>query len=295
MSSDELVRLSVIGQIVRRRWRLLAVLAAVGALLGAGASLLFSPGYESASSILLQGPRDEEVLLTEAQIATSSVVLDRTAAALGWDVTGAGLRGPVSAEVVDGNVIEIRGSAESPERAQQLTDRVTQEYVSFSTQLASGAAEASEQVLQERRETLQQRVAETNRRISELQGSAAPGAQTVEGAQARTELARLRTTLADAMTELDDIEGREEEAEAEAAFSRANIIVMEPAVRPSSPAEPTLVQFIAGGTLLFFLLGVFAHLVAARADRRLRSASEIAAALGWRVVGWVVVGFVREW
>ena len=278
-SSDDVVRLSVIGQIVRRRWRLLAALAAAGALLGVGASLLFSPGYESASSVLLQGPRDEEELLTEAQIATSSVVLDRTAATLGWDVTSAGLRDSVSAEVLDGNVIEIRGSAESPDRAQQLTEKVTQEYLTFSTQLVSGAAAASDQVLQERRETLQQRIAETNGRIAELQGSAVPGTPT------GTELERLGTTLADATTELDRINGRGEEAEADEAFSRASIIVMEPAARPSSPAEPTLVQFIAGGALLFFLLGVFAHLVAARADRRLRSASEIAAALGSPVVG----------
>ncbi len=287
-SSDDVVRLSVIGQIVRRRWRLLAALAAAGALLGVGASLLFSPGYESASSVLLQGPRDEEELLTEAQIATSSVVLDRTAATLGWDVTSAGLRDSVSAEVLDGNVIEIRGSAESPDRAQQLTEKVTQEYLTFSTQLVSGAAAASDQVLQERRETLQQRIAETNGRIAELQGSAVPGTPT------GTELERLGTTLADATTELDRINGRGEEAEADEAFSRASIIVMEPAARPSSPAEPTLVQFIAGGALLFFLLGVFAHLVAARADRRLRIASEIAAALGSPVVGSVDVSDVPD-
>ncbi|MDP8927022.1 MAG: exopolysaccharide biosynthesis protein, partial [Actinomycetota bacterium] len=283
--SDDVVRLSVVGQIVRRRWRLLTALAAVGALLGVGASLLFSPGYESASKVLLQGPREEEEVVTEAQIAMSSVVLDRTAAALGWDVTGAELRDSVTAEALDGNVIEIRGTAESPDRAQQLTDRAAQEYVAFSTQLVTGATDASAQALQERRETLQQRVAETNRRIAELEGSAAPGAPTVEGAEAGAELKRLRRTLADAMAELDDLDEREQEAKAEAAFSRAGIVVMEPAVRPSSPAEPTLVQFIAGGTVLFFLLGVVAHLVAARADRRLRSASEIAAALGSPVVG----------
>ncbi len=288
MSSDDVVRLSAIGQIIRRRWRPLAALAAVGALLGVGASLLFSPGYESTSSVLLQGPRDEEVLLTEAQIAMSSVVLDRTAVALGWDVTGAGLRDSVRAEVVDGNVIAISGSAASPERAQQLTDRVTQEYVTFSTQLVSGATEASTQVLQERRATLEQRVAETTRRIAELQGSAGP--DTPSG----TELERLRSTLADAIAELDDINGREQEAEADAAFSRASIVVMEPAQRPTGPAEPTMVQFMIGGTLLFFLLGVFAHLVAARADRRLRSASEIAAALGSPVVGDVDVPDVLD-
>lgn len=283
MLSDDVMRLSVIGQIIRRRWRLLAALAAVGALLGVGASLLLSPGYRSVSSVLLQGPRDAEELLTETQIATSSVVLDRTAAALGGDSTGAGLRNSVRAEVRDGNVIQISGSAGSPERAQRLTDQLTQEYLTFSTQLVSGAPAAVDQVFQERRGTLQQRITETNQRINELQGSTGPSA--AEGA----ELERLRAALTDATTELDDINKRERQTEAEAAFSRASIVVMEPASRPSSPAAPTLMHFVAGGALLFFLLGVFAHLVAARADRRLRGAPEIAAALGSPVVGSVDV------
>jgi capsular polysaccharide biosynthesis protein len=283
--SDDVVRLSVIGQIVRSRWQLLTVLAAVGALLGVGASLLFSPGYESASKVLLQGTRDKEELPTQAQIATSSVVLDRTAAALGWDVTGAELRQSVSAKVLDGNVIEIRGSAESPDRAQQLTNQLSQQYITFSTQLVSNVSAASDQVLQQRRETLQQRITETNRRIAELPGSAGPGGS----ADARAEAERLRTTLADANTELDDINGRAQKTEADAASSRASIVVMEPAARPSSPAEPTLMQFIAGGALLFFVLGVFAHLLAAHTDRRLRSAPEIAAALGSPVMGSVDV------
>ncbi|MGH3938375.1 MAG: exopolysaccharide biosynthesis protein [Pseudonocardiaceae bacterium] len=287
--SDDVVRLSVLGQIVRGRWRLLVVVAVLGALLGVGASLLLSPGYESASRVLLQGPRDKEELQTETQVAMSSVVLDRTATALGWGSTGEGLRGSVTAEVLEGNVIEIRGSAKSPERAQQLTDRVTEEYLAFSTQLVSGAAEASAQVLQERRDTLQQRVVEINRQIVDLQGAAG------EGGQAGAELARLRTTLDDAMTELDRIEGRGQEAEADAAFSRASILVMEPAVRPSGPADPTLTQFIVGGALLFFLLGVFAHLVATRADRRLRSTEQIAAALGAPVVGSVDVPDAPGW
>lgn len=288
-SSGDVVRLSMVGRLVRRRWGLLVVLAVVGAALGAGVSLLFSPGYESTSSVLLQGPRDEEELVTEAQIATSSVVLDRTATALGGalgggGVTGADLRGSVSAEVVNGNVIAIRGSAETPEQAQQLTTRLTEEYIRFSTQLVSGATDASAEVLQQRREMLEQRVAETSRRIEELQG---PGASASGGA--RGDLERLQSTLADAITELDDIEGRARSAEADAAFARASIVIMEPASRPSGPAEPTLLQLIGAGALASVLLGVFGLLVAARSDRRLREAPEIAAALGSTVVGSVEV------
>ncbi|MQA14207.1 MAG: polysaccharide biosynthesis protein [Pseudonocardiaceae bacterium] len=277
MLSDDAVRLTVILQIVRRRWRLLTVLATVGALLGVGTSLLFSPGYESTSSVLLQGPLEEQELQTEAQIATSSVVLDRTAAALASDVTGAELRDSVSAEVVDGNVIEISGTADTPDRAQQLTNRATQEYVGFSTELVRRATGASTQALA----TLQQRITDTNRRLTELQESAMP-------AQGGTELEQLRTTLADAITALEEISGGEQ-ADAAAAFGKASILVLEPARRPSSPAQPAPVQFIAAGALLFFLLGVFTHLVAARADLRLRTASDIAAALGSPVMGSVDV------
>ena len=283
--NDDVVRLSMIGQIVRRRWRLLSALVAVGALLGVGASLLFSPGYESASKVLLQGPREEEEVVTEAQIAMSSVVLDRTAAALGWDVTGAELRGSVTAEVLDGNVIEIRGTAKSPERAQQLTDRAAQEYVAFSTQLVTGMTEVSAQTLEDRRRAAQQRIEETNRGITELQGSPVLRSQAAEGAQARAQLEQLRTDLINATNELDDIDALEQETEAETVPTEAGIAVLEPATLPSGPAAPTLKQFVAGGAVLFFLLGVFAHLVVARSDRRLRSAEEIAAALGSPVVG----------
>ncbi len=274
------MRLSVIGQIVRRHWWRLAALAAAGALVGAGASLLFSPGYESASSVLLQGSRGEDELLTEAQIAMSSIVLDRTAAALGWGITGTELRDSVRAGVVDGSVIEIRGTAETTDRAQQLTDQMVEEYVTFSTQLVSSPSSASAQVLEEQRESLRQQVARTNRLITELHGSARQDALTVESVRTHTQLESLRTALAEAVEKLD---------EAEAASSRVNMVVIGPAARPTSPAEPTLTTFVAGGALLFGLLGLFAHLVAARADRRPRSDSEIAAALGSPVVGSVDV------
>ena len=82
--NDDSARLTVVWQVLRQRWRLLVVIGAVGALVGAGASLVFSPGYETSTSVLLQGPRDPDELLTEAQVAKSSVVLDRAAGALKW-------------------------------------------------------------------------------------------------------------------------------------------------------------------------------------------------------------------
>lgn len=278
--SDDLVRLPVLGRILRRRWRLLVLLAVAGALAGAGASMVLSPGYATSTSILLQGPREPDQILTETQIATSSVVLDRTAAALAWGVGGADLADSVTAENVDGNVIEISGMAATPERAQQLTDQAAAEYVTFSTQLAGNSGDAAEQLLTEQRETLQQRVVAANERITELHDSIAVQGTTVESVQISTELEALRSALRDAMTAL---------TEAEETSSQSKQVVMGPAPRPTEQASPTLMQLVLGGAVLFVLGGIAAHYVAARADRRLRTEPDIGAALGSPLLGGIDV------
>lgn len=278
-TSDDAVRLSLVALVVRRRWRLLVALAVAGALLGVVASLLFSPGYQTSANVLMQGPREPDELLTQAQVAMSSVVLDRAATALGWNVTGTELQKSVTAVVANGNVIAITATADTAERAQQLADQVAQEYVRFSTQLISNTADVSAQSQREQREVLRQQIAATNERIRELHASTAQGL-TVESVQARTELEALKTTLAQAITKLD---------EADATSSQANMVVMGPAELPSASAPPTMTHFIAGGALLLALLGVLGHLIAIRVDRRLRNESEIGAALGAPVLGSIDV------
>ena len=283
--NDDTARLSIVWHVLRQRWRLLLVIAAVGALVGAGASIVFSPGYETSTSVLLQGPRDPAQLTTEAQVAMSSVVLDRAAGALKWGVSGADLADQVTAAVADGNIIEVTAKADSPERAQQLADRVAQEYVTFSTQLMSTTADASAQVSQEQQQTLKQQIIETNQRISDLHNAAGQG-QTIDSVGVRTELEQLRTALSQATAKLDELD---------TAAGTAKMVVMGPAERPAGPAAPTMTHFVAGGAVLFLLLGLFGHLFAARADKRLRDEAGIASALGTKdVLGGIDVPEVPE-
>jgi capsular polysaccharide biosynthesis protein len=272
--SDDTVRLSLVGQVLRRRWRTLSVLVVLGAAVGAGAGFLLAPGYSTTASVLLQGPRQPDELLTQAQVATSSVVLDRSAAALGWQVSGADLLKSVTASVADGNVVKISTTAETAERAQQLANEVAQEFVKYSTQLLSNSTDSAAQLAQGQREALRQQVAQTNQRITDLSRSVSDG-ETVESVQARTALQALRTSLEQAMNNLNA---------ADTASGQGNMVVMGSAERPLSPAAPTLTQFIGGGALLFLLLGVLGHLFAARTDRRLRDETEIGAALGSAVL-----------
>ncbi|MDR3033623.1 MAG: polysaccharide biosynthesis protein [Kitasatospora sp.] len=283
--SDDTIRLVTIGRIFRRRWRLLAVVAVVGALVGYGTSLLFPPRYTTSTSVLLPGQWDERELLTQTKIATSSVVVDRAATTLGWTgVSGAELRDQVSAKAAEGNIIKISGTADTPERAQRLSDQVAQQFVTFASRVAGnstdpGTEPGADPEAATGPEALRQKVEETNRRITELANAADPG-QTVESVQTRTELEELRTALQEATKKLD---------EADPAARKAGMVVIGPAARPTGEAPPTRMQLIVGGALLFFLLAVIGHLTAARASRRLRTEPEIAAALGSAFLGTVDV------
>ncbi|MFG3111403.1 Wzz/FepE/Etk N-terminal domain-containing protein [Streptomyces tendae] len=275
--SDDTIRLVTVGRILRRRRRLLAVLVVVGALVGYGVSVLFPPRYTASASVLLPGPWEERELITQVEIATSSSVVERAGDALGWSgVSDSELRDRVSAETADGNVIKISGTAETPERAQRLSDEMAQQFVTYAARIASGSTDADEAAGPE---ALREQVKRTNQRITDLANAADPG-QTVESVQARTELEKLRSTLQEAMQKLE---------EAGPANNRAGLVVMGPAARPTGEAPPTRLQLVGGGALLFFVLAVIGHLAAARVNRRLRSGPEMAAALRAALLGSVDV------
>ncbi|MDX3567836.1 polysaccharide biosynthesis protein [Streptomyces sp. ID05-47C] len=275
--SDDTIRLVTIGRIIRRRRRFLTLLVLVGALVGYGTSLVFPPRYTTSASVLLPGAWEERELLTQAEIATSSVVLDRAAATLGWSgVGGRELRDQVSATSADGNIIKISGTAGTPERAQRLSDQVAQQFVTFAARIVGDNTDPD---TAEQPEALRQLVVQTSRRITELADAADPG-QTVESVQTRTELAKLRTALQKAVDKLDEVDPT---------AGKTNLVVMGPAARPTGEAPPTRTQLIVGGAVLFFLLAVIGHLTAARMSRRLRTEPDIAAALGSTLLGTVDV------
>ncbi|HSX98899.1 MAG TPA: Wzz/FepE/Etk N-terminal domain-containing protein, partial [Streptomyces sp.] len=227
--SDDTIRLVTIGRIIRRRRRLLIILTVVGALVGHGTSLLLPPRYTTSASVLLPGAWEERELLTQAEIATSSVVVDRAATTLDWTgVDGGELRDHVRAEATDGNIIKISGTADTPERAQRLSDQVARQFVAFAKQVAGEGTDPEAGAP----EALRQTVKKTSRRITELADKAGSG-ETVESVQTRTELAKLRTALQEAIDKLD---------QADPADDQANLVVMGSAARPVGETPPTRPQ-----------------------------------------------------
>jgi len=288
---EQVLRLSTIGQILRRRWRLLLALAALGAVAGLATSLVVEPTYRSGTTLLLQGSPNEDEVLTQAQVAMSSVVVDRAVTELGWDVDLAEVRDSVSAEVVAGSVIRIAAAAPVAEQARLLADKVTEEYIGFSTELAIKAETTTREVLQRRQVTVQQRIDESSRRIGELQGSFSqldprnPG-----GVQTREELQQARDRRDDAIDELAVIERGIAAAEAEASVALDNIRVIEAAAPPEGADPPAVPHFIAGGAGVFALLGMLAVIAVHYGDRRLRRKDDVAAATGAPVLGVVAAG-----
>ncbi|MPY97752.1 MAG: exopolysaccharide biosynthesis protein [Actinophytocola sp.] len=278
--TDEVVRLTMIGQVLRKRWLALTAITIAGALVGAAASLVVSPGYQATSQVLLRGQQADTEFDAQAQLATSSTVLDRAAAALGWDDTGADLRDSVDATVSEGGLLEITGTADTPSEAQQLTDQVAAEYVTFANELITTTTDASTQVRLERLEALRQQVEITNEQINRLHRASTRGNLTLDTVRARTELESLRKDLAEAMAQLD---------EAAASPGGQEPLVIGPAAAPTGKASPTMTHLAAGGAAVFLLLGGFGFLLAARADTRLRETGEIGAALGVPVSGTLPV------
>lgn len=261
----------MIGRILRRRRRLLAALAALGAALGVLSWLILPASFESTSTVLLQGPRDESQVRTEAQIATSRVVVDRAAAALSWDAEEIP-DDAVTAEVSDGSVIKIIALAGTPSEARRFAQQVTEAYMTFSTEIANRSANATARALSDRREKVERRVEELEQAIDAGTG---------------TDLQALRATRTKLLQELTGIEGRIVQAEAKAAVGRANMRVIEAPEEPKGPTTPSLLLLAAGGVVLVPVLGT-AVLVARRlSDQRLRRRSEIASALGAPVLGTV--------
>lgn len=286
------VNLALIGRLIRWRWPLLLALVIAGAAAGAGASVFVSPGYISATKVLLQGSRDATQLPGETQVATSLVVLDRVAADLRWGESGAQLQHHVSA-LVDGNVITISGAADTPQRAQQLATHVTTQYVNFSTQIVTAVANATADSTQKSRQTVQQQIDDANKRVTQLQSSPSITAPGPSGDQARAELQQVQQTITKATKDLEQIDAAAESAAVNASLGAANATIIQLATLPESLGAPTPVDCVLGGALAAALLGLVAHLVAFRADRRLRVPSEIEAAAGAPVLGTVDVAFPR--
>lgn len=277
--------LAMVGRLLRRRWPVFTALALVGAVLGFGSSFVLAPGYVSECKVLLRGDRDEKQLPSEANIATSRVVLDGSATALGWNVTGADLQGRLGASV-DGNVLTITGAAETPQRAQQLVKEATNQYIVFSEKIINDDKTASADELKNQRDAAQKLVDDANERLADLRASPDVTATGPAGDQARAQLNEAQDAVTEAVKQVQQIDTAAQDGDVKAAVGRSSLRIIEPAVLPGGLAAPTVYQLIAGGAAALVILGVLGHLFSLRSNK-VPQPHAAAAALGASVIGEV--------
>jgi len=279
------INLALIWRLVRSRWVVLLLLAIAGAGVGAAVSPVLSPGYVSTAKVLLQGTRTSSDVAGETQIATSLVVLDHVAEELRWGLTGSQLADRVTAEVGDGNVLVIKGAGPTPEEAQQLADKVTNEYVGFAAQIIADATNATTASTQQARTTIQRKIDDANKRITAIQASPVVTAAGPDGDQARADLQQQQRVVGDATKDLEQLDSAAETAALNATLQGANARVIQLASLPLAVSAPSPLQLVLAGMAALVLLGVFGHLVAMRADKRLLRAQDMADAVGAPVLG----------
>jgi capsular polysaccharide biosynthesis protein len=283
--TDDNLRLASVGRLVRRRWRPLLGVAVVGAVLGFGLSFLLSPGYQAASKVLIQGQSVKLALVTETQIATSLAVLDATSKELGWGVSGIGLQGSVSANVLDGSVIEIVGTAPTRDRARALTDSVTAHYVAFSAKIANDTTAAAAAAQTQRRQAFQKPVDDLTAQVRALEANPRRSpAEDVTLDDLRRSLQTATTALATYDTEQTKSSSTgTQTAGTQTGTQTTATTVLEPAIDRGA-ATPTPVELTIAGAVVCVLVCVLLFIRAERTDDRLRTPDDVAAALGAPVV-----------
>ncbi|GAA4873711.1 hypothetical protein GCM10023403_45430 [Pseudonocardia benzenivorans] len=301
VANEDVARLSVVGDVIRGRWRGLLALAVAGAVLGFGASFVLSPGQQATGKVLVQGQRTPDQLLTETQIATSLSVADQVAAALNWGRTGAQLQQVISAAVSDGNVIDISGVADTPADARRLADEAAKQYVAFSAKMTDDAVQAAQAAQTQQRATIQKRIDDLDQQIARAgtdaggppAGADANAAGPTAGSAGATDTAgqtpdQLRAARAAAQSQLEEFDRQAAAGSGQTGISTGAVSILE-AAQDRGAAAPSPLQLTAGGALVAAVGGLLVMLWARRRTGRVGDPDIIESALGAGVVSTVTV------
>ena len=280
---------------VRRRWRVVASLFAIGILCGTVVGFGAKPMFSARSGVLLPAsPVDERGqplrnVDTQVNIAASAAVLDRAARTLHPPGSVRTLRRQVSVRALSPDILEIRARVPSARRAAEVANAVAKEYVAYSIGTTSEDAQLETAALREQADALARRIreyegeitAETGRLRTLDQGSP-------EGRRLAARVDSLRFAQLEAARQLSALDTRIAEAQLEAELSRAGLRILEPSLPPTDPIGGRLLTPMGIGGLAGLITGVVGALALEHRDRRLRRRDDIAGAVGAPV--WLSMG-----
>jgi capsular polysaccharide biosynthesis protein len=284
----ELLDVRSVISLVRRRLRLLAVIALLGLLLGVSLVTWHPPLYTSTSKVLLpdrpvqaNGERATWDASTQVSIAESDAVLGPAARAVSPTLSRSEIRSRVRVSAPTPDVVSISARGTSSAAAVALAQAVAESEVAYQAEVTSSLSAAELSALRDRRDALQRtqdavddQIVATQERISGENPSSAIGRR---DASALTQLTAQQTDLVLQINELETKMGK--------ATGAAGARIIEKATFAERP--DLLLWYVAAGLGMALLAATIAVVVmvnVARRDTKLGTRDEIADAVGSEVI-----------
>lgn len=271
--------------VLRRRLRWIAGSAVLAVLVAVALSFVATPVYRSTAEVLIEPDvattdpdalgrvafLDQE-LQTQLRLMQSEAIAARVAERLSLGVGASSVLSRIQAGVLpDTRVIRVVASDTDPDRAAQLAQAVSDEYLAFRRE------DASER-LQEAKASLQQRLDRVQTELDRLDDAIA---STDEPARAST----LRIDRENAADEAAILEAQLNQLEAADPIARGGGRVIQTAQVPASPSEPDPVRDGIVALVLGLGVGIVLALVVDNVDDAVYSADAAGMAAGRPVLG----------
>lgn len=262
--------------VLRRQWRLIVAVAIVGLLGGVGFMALAPRQYTTTSTVNLTvistepfAARSAPSSLLDDQeeraIAKSHVVAERAAESMGGDTTASEIRESSEVSTSSGAaVVTVAFTAGSPQQATSGADAVASAYLSYRRDRADERIGMLVDGLTVKIDDIEEQIAEIDDQLSALE----PGAPSA--ARHTTERSQMLTELDGLLAERNGLQGVDTTAGYVLSSAADNAMATAPSRRI------VLLTGLAAGVVL----GVVAAFLRNPGDRRLRTAHEVARALG---------------
>jgi len=275
---------------VRRHWKLLVLATTLGAAAGASLLVLVPTQYSSETLVLLPpvksvgGQPGVRNPATEIKVASSDVVLRPAGRAVDPPLSTEAIKKTVQIGAPTDDVIQVRASADSAERAEALAQAVAESEVNYLKNAASSQSSAEAQALTKRQTALESSLSTVTAEIAKTRTRlSGESPSSTSGRADATALAQLTAEQANVVLELDQVKGKQ--AGEDTGPDATIIQTATPATRPGTVGRMILTTGV-GAALALLLVTLTLGLLGSR-DRRLRYRDEIADAIGGPVVGSV--------
>ncbi|HEX6148420.1 polysaccharide biosynthesis tyrosine autokinase [Nocardioides sp.] len=271
----DVTRLSDHLAILRRQWRLMAVLLVLGALVGFGLSYRAETLYAAETRLLLEPTTTEQTsgqrmdpteVSTLAQLVGSVEIADRVIDELELDTEPSELLNAVDVSAVEQTrVVVISALWPDAEEVAAITDSFATQYIDY--QVDANAAVVSQTVanLIEERSFIETELDDAEQELA--------GASDDERADLEAQVESLRIRAAELTTEIALSEVGEDTA-------AAGGVVLEDAKVPKQAAEPKPVRAALLGGVIGLILGAVLGYARDRLDDRIRDEGRLKSLLG---------------